>query len=276
LAEQEPIIAQEVAFIHEHDIQLVVSDMPPVAMDIAAAAAVPSVAVTNFTWDWVYSYYLDDFPQYQWMVEAIRESYLKATLALQMPFAHEFDMFTQVEPIPLVINRPTQSTLETRKQLQIPQSFKLALLSMGGHAWGKSDIRALKQMEGWIFLVMPGAWEQVKDSPNFRLIATDYDDYHNLIAAADVVVGKAGGSTTAEVIGHRTPMIYTTLPNWREAALLDAALREYGVGIYVDAHAFQSGEWIRRLRGILHRPHRWPPIATNGAQVAVERLLHLL
>ena len=43
------------------------------------------------------------------VVDHLRASYNKATLALQMPFAHEFDMFQQVEEIPLVINRPTES-----------------------------------------------------------------------------------------------------------------------------------------------------------------------
>jgi UDP:flavonoid glycosyltransferase YjiC (YdhE family) len=54
LKEQPKRIASETAFIREKGIELIVSDMPPIAFEIAEAAQLPSVAITHFTWDWVY------------------------------------------------------------------------------------------------------------------------------------------------------------------------------------------------------------------------------
>jgi hypothetical protein len=269
------IVEQEVAFIREKGIQLVAVDMPQIAFDIATIAGVPSVLVSHFRWDWVYEHYMADFPQYRYLIDEIQTSYRKATLALRMPFAHDFSIMRQVEDIPLVYNPQTQSNSELRTALDIPPDQHIGVLSMGGHEWS-GDIGALKAKTGWIFLVVPGVWEQVKDTPErFRMIPSDFDDYHNLIALADVVIGKAGASTVAEVIGHQTAMIYTLSPNWRESELLDEALQTYAQTIRVEADAFRAGAWMDYLDAALNLPPPKQTLATNGAQVATERLLTL-
>lgn len=281
LAGEENIITEELAFIREHDIQLIVSDMPPIACEIADRAGIPSVVVTHFIWDWVYAHYTDAYPQYHYIVAHIREQYSKATLALQMqvPIPHEFDMFPTVEAVGLVYNPATKSPEMIRAEFDIPVDVPMVLLSMGGHAWGDSNIQALKDFEDAIFLVMPGAWEQVKDSPErFRQVPVEYDDYHNLIAVADVVVGKAGGSTVAEIIGHRTPMIYTTQGNqqWRETELLTDTLEVYASATYVPMPDFMAGNWLDVLPDMLDKVHRWQDVNREGASTLALRLLELL
>ena len=82
LGRQAALIETEVAFIGETGVQVVVSDMPPIAFEIAYAAGIPSLACTHFTWDWVYSAYAAKYPEIVPIVDALRESYGKATLAL--------------------------------------------------------------------------------------------------------------------------------------------------------------------------------------------------
>ena len=36
------------------------ADIPFLAGDIAAAAGIPIIAITNFTWDWIYEPYFND------------------------------------------------------------------------------------------------------------------------------------------------------------------------------------------------------------------------
>lgn len=278
LSEQEALIAQELDFIRQNNIRLIVSDMPPLACVIASRAGIPSVVMTHFTWDWVYGHYMEAYPEYQHIVDMIRAQYAKATLALQMqiPKPHNFDMFPTVEPVGLIYNQPTKSREAIRAEFDIPDSMPMVLLSMGGHSWGDSNIRTLKQFKDAIFLVMPGAWEQVKDSSeNFRAVPMGYDDYHNLIAAADVLVGKAGGSTVAEVIGHQTPMIYTTQGSeqWRETDLLVETLENYASVEYVSMSGFVSGKWVDLLPEFLNKNHQWADVDRNGVQQTARRLL---
>ena len=276
LTRQPALIAEEVAFVREQDVQLIVSDMPPIAFEIASAAGIPSVACTHFTWDWVYGQYMPEYGQYQDVVDSLRASYNKATLALQMPFAHEFDMFQQIEEIPLVINAPTQSRQQIREQFQVPENHKVCLLSMGGMAWGENDVTPLREMAGWTFFVMPDMWDQVNDLDHVRLIPTDYPNYQNLIAAADVLVGKAGWSTIAEVIAHRTPMLYTLRTGYSENSLLENALETYANCRFVEKLAFQSGAWVSYLDELVSRDFTWTDIPTNGAEVAANRLMNFL
>ncbi|MGJ3237237.1 MAG: hypothetical protein ACFE0Q_00880 [Anaerolineae bacterium] len=278
---QAPLIAQEVAFLHVQKIDLVVSDMPAIACEIAERAGVPSVVVTHFTWDWVYAHYSADYPQAEPIVEALRAQYSQATLALQMqiPYPHPFDAFPTVEPVGLIHNPATRTREAVRAEFNIPPDQALVLLSMGGHRWGHSNIQTLKQQTGAVFLVMPDAWEQVSDHPErFRPVPMDYPAYHNLIAAADVLVGKAGGSTVAEVIGHRTPMIYTTqhAAQWRESELLARTLTDHASAHYVPLNDFIAGHWVDDLPNVLHADHHWSDIARDGASQTAARLLQLI
>lgn len=275
LTRQPDIVAGEVAFVHEHDVQLIVSDMPPIAFEIASSAGIPSVACTHFTWDWVYGQYMPEYDQYSDVIDSLRASYNKATLALQMPFAHAFDMFEQVEEIPLVINMPTQSREQVRQGFDVPDDHRVCLLSMGGMAWGENDVSALREMTGWTFWIMPDIWEQVKNLDHARLIPTDYPNYQNLIASADVLVGKAGWSTIAEVIAHRTPMLYTLRTGYSENVLLEKALQDHANCRFVEKSAFQTGAWIGYLDELLMRDFTWSDIPINGAEVAANRLMAL-
>ena len=48
---------QEAVLLATHAARFVVSDAPPLGCAAAAAAGVPSVVITNFTWDWIYEGY---------------------------------------------------------------------------------------------------------------------------------------------------------------------------------------------------------------------------
>jgi hypothetical protein len=278
LIEQYPrLIREEVAFLHEQAIELVVTDMPPIASDIAAAAGIPSVAITHFTWDWVYAHYLEALPQYSFIVDHIRASYQRIRLALQIqiPLPHEFTQFTQVEPIAGVGNALTRTATEVRAEFAVPDGHRLGLLSMGGHDWGSTDIRALAHLPNWTFLVAASAYAQVRDLPQFRCVSAGYPGFHHLIAAADVLVGKAGGTTVAEVIKHRTPFIYTLNNQWRENSLLEATLRRYAQAYSLPKTAFERGEWVDLLEIIAHENFIWPDVPMNGAEQAAARLFDL-
>lgn len=275
LREQDAIIAAEVDFLRGCGVQLVVGDMPPLAFEISAAAGLPSVAITHFTWDWVYAHYIDRYPEYAPLIPAIRAIYGKATAALELPYAHEFDMFPRVEKMPFVVNDVTRSRADLCAEFGVDPAQRIALLSMGGLGWGSGDVRAIGALRGWVFMVMPGAWEQVRHLPNVRLIPMDYPDYHNWIAAADVLIGKAGGSTVSEVIAHRTPMIYTLRDDWRENALLDAALRECCKSLCLPLADFEAGRWVEALEAFHTQPYTWPSVAVDGAERIAARLLAL-
>lgn len=276
IAREPTIIAQETAYARQHGARLILSDMPPVACAVGAALGVPTVVITHFTWDWVYEHYLDRCPSFAPIIHHITAQYQQATLALQMPFAHPFPQFQRVEPVGLFANAPTRSRAVVRRLFDVPHGHRVALLTMGGHSWGQTDLRALAGVQGWTFLVMPSAHPQVAHLSHVRCVPTDFPAYHDLIAAADLVVGKAGGSTVAEVIAHGVPMIYTLTSDWRESSLLDMALRQHGRGMCVPLTDFERGAWIDLLEPAAALPPARAPLPADGHQQACARLLRLL
>src|SRR5690242_19130547 len=50
-------VAQEAAILRQAGATIVVGDVPPLAPAAALEAGVPSVAIANFTWDWIYEAY---------------------------------------------------------------------------------------------------------------------------------------------------------------------------------------------------------------------------
>lgn len=273
---EETLIAQEVAFLRQESVRLVVSDMPPIACEIAQRAGVPCVVVTHFTWEWVYTHYLERFPAFAPIISHFTRQYQTATLALQHPFAHPFPHFAHTEPIGLLANPVTRTRHETLAPFGIAEGQKVALISMGGHEWHAMDLRPLADLAGWVFLVTPSLWERVRGQSAFRLVDNSYQGYHNLIAHADILIGKAGGSTITEAIAHKTRMIYALTQDWRESALLHDALQTYGVSTLVNLDEFGRGTWFGMLESLLNRPYNVPYVAVDGAQTTCERLLTFL
>ena len=47
-------VAAEAAELADEGIRLIVGDIPPLAFEVADRLGVPSIAIGNFTWDWIY------------------------------------------------------------------------------------------------------------------------------------------------------------------------------------------------------------------------------
>src|SRR5436853_3196730 len=52
------MVAGELPFLKQNKIELILADIPFIAGDIAEAAGIPIIAITNFTWDWIYEPFL--------------------------------------------------------------------------------------------------------------------------------------------------------------------------------------------------------------------------
>src|SRR4051794_40297370 len=73
----------EAQFLRESGAGLVVGNIPPLAFAAAAAAGLPSIAVGNFTWDWIYAGYEETAIRAPRLVAVLGEAYGKATEALR-------------------------------------------------------------------------------------------------------------------------------------------------------------------------------------------------
>lgn len=253
----------------------VVADIAPFGLDVARAAGLPSVLIENFTWDWIYEPLAAAEPRFAFWAEKLRGKLAQADLHLQLepscrPLADAAAVLP-APPIPPVARPPRRSRAEIAERLGIPAGDGLVLVSFGGVEHRLANLAPLARHAGTTFVV-PGGSPVERWEGNLRLLPHHSPVHHpDLVAAADVVVGKLGYSTVAEAVAARSRMLFVPRPGFRESAVLEEfVLRRLPAEVLTLAE-LESGAWVDRVPGVLARP-RPAGEALRGAEVAAGRI----
>jgi L-arabinokinase len=270
-------VEHEVGALARQPVRLVVSDIPALAFAVADRLGVPSVAISNFTWDWIYETHPGFLPAGEAVVAEIRGCYQRAHLALELPFSGGFDVFPHVERLPLVARRPTRSRRDTRAFFDLPAKGRAALLSFGGYGLASLDLSTIDCAPGWTIVTtdsVSGARDlppYVRGVPESAFLSSDFR-YEDLIAAVDVVMTKPGYGIIAECISTGTAMVYTSRGVFREADVLVAALPRFVRARFISQADLLGGRWREALDGVLLQADAPERMDLNGADLAAERL----
>jgi len=248
---------------------LVVCDIAPLGLVAARAAGICSVLMENFTWDWIYEPLVAAEPGFAPWVERLRSWVALADLRLQLepvcaPVASGI-------PIPPVARRPRLGAEAVRARLGVGAGETFVLVSLGGVAHRLDRLAPLVERGGSVF-VLPGAADEERWDRNLRLLPHHSPVHHpDLVAAADLVVGKLGYSTVAEAVAAGARMLYVPRPGFRESAVLERYVGERLPARAIEWGELESGEWVERLGALLALP-RPPARERLGAEVAARTL----
>jgi L-arabinokinase len=265
--------AEARAFANDR-VRLVVGDIPPLAFDVAARLRVPSVAIANFTWDWIYEAHPALAEAAPWLLPLIRRAYGSATRALELPFSGGFSVFPAVQRIPLVGRRSTQSRANTRSYFGLPADGPVALLSFGGYGLPSLDLAGLDCLDRWTVVTTDRITSSEATLPpavvfilERRFVGGGFR-YEDLVAAADVVVTKPGYGIIAECLANHTAMLYTSRGHFREYDVLVRDLAQFVRARFIARGDFFAGRWRRALDSLAAQPQPPKAMAVNGAEVA--------
>src|SRR5215813_6400020 len=128
-SEFDALARREADFLRRSGATVVLGDTPPLAYAAAARAGVPSVAIGNFTWDWIYEGYESFVAQGSHVIATIRAAYAQATLALRLPMHGGFKSLTAVVDIPFIARHSTRDPADTRHKLGVPDDRPFVLAS---------------------------------------------------------------------------------------------------------------------------------------------------
>jgi len=255
------------------DCRLVICDIAPLGIAAARQAGVVSVLLENFTWDWIYQAYREQWPRFDFHIDYLRELYGEADYHLQAEpvcAAHQSALLTS--PI------ARQGRLESsavRERLQVDQSDTLVLVTMGGvpgTELPRSRLAALEQC----FVLSGQAGNEMVVQGNLRLLPPASGIYHpDLVAACDAVIGKVGYSTLAEVYRAGVPFGYICRSGFRESAPLAAFISREMVSMEISRQQFRDGSWLDLIPELCRLP-RERSVRENGAQAAAIFLAGLL
>jgi len=291
--------AEEARFLQSAGASLVVGDIPPLAFAAAHAARLPSVAVGNFTWDWIYGGYEEAAERCPDLVPRLRAAYAHATEALRLPLHGGFDAIARVTDVPFVARRSTRDPVETRRRFALPEDGRLVLASFGGYGLKDIDLARLAALDGWTVVTTSNVQARRRDPEPGVAIAADssasrgvlpanvrfVDEkavyaagcrYEDVVAAVDVVATKPGYGIIAECIANDTAMVYTPRGRFIEYEVLVSEMPRYLRCAFVSNEDLYRGKWDAALDRVmtLGPPPERPRV--DGAEVVAERLLGTL
>jgi len=271
-------VAREAELIRSLEPTLVAGDIPPLAFAAAAAAGVPSVAISNFTWDWIYG----GFPDFDTLAPGVRaviaRANAQATHTLRLPFAGGFAAMRQIEDVPLVTRRSTLTKGETRGRLGLDHERPIVLATFGGHG---GNIPLERAAESARFTVMATDYEvdsHLTPHPNLRVVCGEEMrrlglTYTDLLAASDVVATKLGYGIVSECLANGVALLYTLRGRFIEQDVFMREMPAVMRSLHIDTADLRDGRWAERVEALLAQPWPAPPPSADGAEVVAGRMM---
>ncbi len=275
LAQKPTWLNRELPFLRQAEARLLLGDIPPLAFELARHAGVPSVAIANFSWDWIFASYVAELPAFAEVIEAIREGYGMADLLLRLPMHGDLSAFSRSVDIPLIARNPRPASPEVRQRLGVPGARSEPLVLV---AFRAADLRAVDLERAFtapafrfVTLGLPGNLP-----PNVVNLATDEIPFAELLTACDLVLSKPGYGLVADVIAARKPLLYTSRDDFAEYDVLVRGLQAYATSAFIPREAFFRGAWSPYLEELRRQAPHWPEVALDGATRAAEIILKRL
>ena len=256
------LVAEEARWLRAARAAIVVGDIPPLAFDAAAEAGLPSVALGNFSWDWIYRHLGTRHPELNAAAEEAARAYGRCTLLLALPFAGNLSAFPSRESIPLVARRPLVAGGDARRRLQLPSNATVVLFSFGG--FGVELDRAAIDADRSIHVVFSEDVAEQLDAVGLG--------YQDLVGAADVIVTKPGYGIVSDVIAARRRLVYTDRGSFPEYPIMVREMPALVAAVYLPGADLRAGRIAPAVRAALALPMP-PPPDVGGAAVAATRIL---
>ena len=270
------IVEEEQTFIREKRIDLVVSDIPPIASDIGAAVGIPTIAIGNFSWDFIYQPYVERYPQFKGIIDDIQSSYAKTNLLLRLPLHHEMVAFPNKRDIPLIARQPQSSPESIRSRLDIHADDSRRLLLVELSTENSVSSRAVKELvEAEDYIVLSFLPLPVEDRHAIRMLSSEWQvEFPEIVQASDVVISKLGYGIVSECIAGHTPLLYVPRDEFAEFDVIRNGMQEMLPSHLMPRNDFLKGGWYRHIEHLLAKDFTWPTTRLDGANVASDIILN--
>ena len=269
LDNKQEIVSQEVTFLKEKNIKLVVSDHTPFAFDAANKAGIPTIGAANFSWDWIYADYIKELPEFEYVIKNIKKSYRLGKKLYRLPYYGDMP-FKQIIDVPLVGRKSKTHPNKTREKMGLSSvTEKLVLLALKEQDLAGVNWSAVGRIKNYRFLVLSTSISQ-KNIINYNEGLVPFQD---TVSACDAVISKPGYSMVAEILINKVPVLYVPREDFIEDIPLKNALKEYAVSQQMSLFDFNSGLWEPFLDKLFEKPKHWKPVQTNGANVIAKSII---
>jgi UDP:flavonoid glycosyltransferase YjiC (YdhE family) len=250
--------------------KLALCDIAPLGIAVARAAAIPSVLIENFTWDWIYAGYARYDARFRKHIAYLRGVFKSADYHIQTEPVCQYrasDLVTRPAS-----REPRTSAKQIRARLGIPPRARVVLITMGGIPHQHVFLDRLAQIQS-VHFIIPGNGCRADKRGNLILLPHRSEFYHpDLVNASNAIIGKAGYSTVAEAYHAGVPFGYISRARFREAATMAKFIHAEMGGFEISIADFESGRWVTQLDDLLALP-RVTRCESNGADQTAQFIL---
>lgn len=228
----------EVKFIEDKKVDLIISDIASFAFEAAYNADIPSIGISNFNWVDIYRAYENQEALFKPIIKEMVDQYSKATYLFRMLPSNNMEGFSCEEfEIPLVCGEGTNRRKEIIELFNIPEDKHLAVIYIGNYGMEGVNWGRLAEFFDWVFL---GVYELPGAPDNFIILDKEKISYRDLAASVDCVIGKIGYGTTSECTINQTPIIYVPRNDFSEHPILEKWLVDNSLGISCLSEKFKE------------------------------------
>ncbi len=235
---QTVLVAEEVDFIRDNGVGLILADIPPLAAPIAREAGIPCWMMSNFGWDFIYRNWGEPFAQ---TVTWIEECYRQCDRLFRLPLSEPMSAFSSITDVGLIGGTPHHTEEELRSQFKLtaPQE-KTVLLTFGGLGLQAIPYHNLAKFSDWQFITFD---RQAPEFPNLIKIVEHSYRPVDFMPLCGRVVSKPGFSTFSEALILDVPIVSLIREDFAEAPILLEGIRDWSYHQIITPAEFFEGNW---------------------------------
>lgn len=233
-------VAAEADFIRQHQVGLILADIPPLATLVAEAAGIPCWMSSNFGWDFIYRDWGGEFVE---MADWIGDCFSRCDQLFRLPFYESMSRFPVITDVGLTGGTPRYDVQELKDKFGLcVERDRTVLLTFGGLGLDQIPYGNLIHFPDWQFIIFD---PKAPDLPNVVKINRNLYPHRpvDFMPLCGRIVSKPGYGTFAEACRVGVPIVSVTRDNFAEAAVLIEGIQNYAQHQVLTPDELMQGNW---------------------------------
>jgi hypothetical protein len=232
------LIASEVNFIRQNRVNIILADIPFLAVGFAEATDIPCWMISNFGWDFIYRDWGGEFTE---IADWISDWYGKSNRLFRLPFHEPMSAFTNIIDVGLTGGSPHFSPDELRSNWQINTTLeKTILLTFGGLGLQEIPYANISKFPDLQFITFDFL---APDLPNLIKVTNRQYRPVDFMPICGRIISKPGYGTFSEATLLEVPVVTIPRDDFAEVAFMLAGLADYNHHQILTAPEFFQGDW---------------------------------
>lgn len=264
------LIASEVNFIRQNRVNIILADIPFLAVGFAEATDIPCWMISNFGWDFIYRDWGGEFTE---IADWISDWYGKSNRLFRLPFHEPMSAFTNIIDVGLTGGSPHFSPDELRSNWQINTTLeKTILLTFGGLGLQEIPYANISKFPDLQFITFDFL---APDLPNLIKVTNRQYRPVDFMPICGRIISKPGYGTFSEATLLEIPVVTIPRDDFAEAAYMLAGLADYNHHQILTAPEFFEGDWDF-LYQLPQPPKQTQVINKNGNETIAKAVIDYL